>query len=208
MLIADEIQTARALVPKLRAEADIVILLSHCGMDMDERLAGEVPGIDVIIGGHSHTRSPVGEFVWHAEDLRADGVGGTVIAQAHQWGGEIGRLDLLFARGTDGTWRVARYRARLLPITSEMPEDPAVAAVVDSYWKPIAPKYGAVVGTASADISSRGDDDAPYNLVADAVRETFAVDFDLENGGGVGPRSLPARSRSATWSRWTRSTTR
>jgi 2',3'-cyclic-nucleotide 2'-phosphodiesterase (5'-nucleotidase family) len=66
-----------------------------------------------------------------------------------------------------------------------MPEDPAVAAVVDSYWKPIAPKYGAVVGTASADVSSRGDDDAPYNLVADAVRETFTVDFDLENGGGV-----------------------
>jgi 2',3'-cyclic-nucleotide 2'-phosphodiesterase (5'-nucleotidase family) len=185
VVIADEVPTAKALVPKLRAEADIVILLSHCGSDVDERLATEVPGIDVIIGGHSHTRMPVGEFVWNADDLRVDGVGGTIIAQAHQWGGELGRLDLLFARGTDGVWRVSRYRSRLLPITAGMPEDPAVAAVVERFWKPIAARYGTVVGTASADISSRGDDDAPYNLVADAVRETFKAEFGLENGGGV-----------------------
>lgn len=185
VVIADEIQTAKALVPKLRAEADIVILLSHCGTDVDERLATEVPGLDVIIGGHSHSRLPVGQFVWSSDDLRVDGVGGTVIAQAHQWGGEIGRLDLLFARGADGAWRVSRYRSRLLPITAGMPEDPAVAAVVDRFWKPIAGRYGAVVGTATADVSDRGDDEAPYNLVADAVRETFKVEFDLENGGGV-----------------------
>jgi 2',3'-cyclic-nucleotide 2'-phosphodiesterase (5'-nucleotidase family) len=127
----------------------------------------------------------VGEFVWSSDELRVDGVGGTIIAQAHQWGGEIGRLDLLFARGADGAWRVSRYRSRLLPIVAGMPEDAAVAAVVDRFWKPIAARFGAVVGTASADISSRGDDDAPYNLVADAVRETFKVEFDLENGGGV-----------------------
>lgn len=183
--IADEIQTARALVPKLRAEADVVILLSHCGVDTDEKLAAEVPGIDVILGGHSHTRIPVGQFVWHSEDLLADGVNGTVIAQAHQWGGELGRLDLRLSKSASGEWRVVRYRSRLLPITAGMPEDPAVAAVVDKYWKPIAARYGAVIGTAAADVSSRGDDDAPYNLVADAVRESYKVEFEFENGGGV-----------------------
>ncbi|MDO8836960.1 MAG: 5'-nucleotidase C-terminal domain-containing protein, partial [Vicinamibacterales bacterium] len=183
--IADEMQTARALVPKLRAEADIVILLSHCGVNVDEKLAAEVPGIDVILGGHSHTRMPVGQFVWHSEDLHADSVNGTVIAQAHQWGGELGRLDLRLGRNANGHWRVVRYRSRLLPITADMPDDPAVAAVVDKYWKPIAARYGTVIGTAAADFSSRGDDEAPYNLVADAVRNTFKVEFELENGGGV-----------------------
>jgi len=185
VLIGDELQTAKSLVPKLRAEADIVVLLSHCGNDVDERLAAEVPGIDVIIGGHSHTRLPVGQFVWRSEDLRGDHVNGTIIAQAHQWGGELGRLDLLLRKSSDGTWGVARYRARLVPITADMPEDPAVAAVVAKYWQPIAGRYGVVVGTAAADFSSRGDDDAPYHLVADAVRETFGVEFELENGGGV-----------------------
>ena len=185
VLIADELQTARDLVPRLRAEADVVVLLSHCGLDVDMKLAAEIPGIDVIVGGHSHTRVPVGEFVWRGDDLSADSVTGTVIVQAHQWGGELGRLDLLFRKSADGAWRIVRYRSRLVPIMSGMPDDPVVAGVVDRFWKPISARYGAVVGTAAADFSSRGDDDAPYNLVADAVREAFQVDFDLENGGGV-----------------------
>lgn len=183
--IGDEIEAAKALVPKLRAEADVVILLSHCGTDLDEKLAAQVPGIDVIIGGHSHTRLPFGQMVWHSDDLRADTVDGTIIAQAHQWGGEVGRLDLLFRKGTDGRWHVARNRSRLVPVTAELPADPEVAAIVDTFWKPIAPKYGAVVGTAAADFSSRGDDDAPYSLVADAVRETYGVEVEFENAGGV-----------------------
>ena len=190
IIIGDEIEAARAWVPKLRAQADVVILLSHCGMDVDEKIAADVPGVDVIIGAHSHSRIPTGELVWRSEDLRADGVGGTIVVQAHQWGGELGRLDLLIRKGAGGTWQVDRYRSRLLPITAGMPEDPAVAAIVDKFWKPIAGRYGAVVGTASADFSSRGDDDAPYNLVADAVRDTFTVDFDLENGGGVRPPTV------------------
>ncbi len=185
LVVTEDITVARALVPKLRAEADIVVLLSHCGADIDARLAAEVPGIDVIVGGHSHSRLPTGEFVWRSEDLRVDGVNGTVIVQAHQWGGELGRLDLLIRRSPVGEWNVARYRSRLLPITSDMPADATVAGIVDRFWKPIAARFGEVVGAAAGDFSSRGDDEAPYALVADAVRETFGVEFSLENPGGV-----------------------
>lgn len=185
LVVTEDLTVARALVPKLRAEADLVVLLSHCGADIDARLAAEVPGIDVIVGGHSHSRLPTGEFVWRSEDLRVDGVNGTVIVQAHQWGGELGRLDLLIRRAADGTWNVARYRARLLPVTADLPADATVAGIVDRFWKPIASRFGAVIGTAAADFSARGDDEAPYALVADAVRETFGVAFSLENPGGV-----------------------
>jgi 2',3'-cyclic-nucleotide 2'-phosphodiesterase (5'-nucleotidase family) len=183
--ILDETQTARKMVAALRAKADIVVLISHCGDQMDNVLAATVPGIDVIVGGHSHSRLPSGEFVWRSEDLKADEVNGTVIVQAHQWGGELGRLDLLFEQNPAGAWHVDRYRARLLPITSEMAIDPAVAEIVDRYWKPLAPKYGDVVGTAAGDFASRGDDMAEYNLMADAVRETFGTDIEFENTGGV-----------------------
>jgi 5'-nucleotidase / UDP-sugar diphosphatase len=183
--ILDPVKTASGLVETLRRQADIIVLLSHCGEDVDQRLAAEVPGIDVIIGGHSHTRLPIGDFVWHGDDLKQDDVNGTIIAQAFQWGGELGRLDLLFVKDARGVWRVGRYGARLLPITKEIAAEPSVAAVVDQFWQPIAQRFGEVVGRAAADFSSRGDDEAPYNLVADAVRETYGVDLEMENSGGV-----------------------
>ena len=66
-----------------------------------------------------------------------------------------------------------------------MTAEPMVAAVIDKFWQPIAAQFGEIVAKAADDFSSRGDDAAPYNLVADAVRETFKVDVDFENGGGV-----------------------
>jgi len=183
--ILGEIDTAKRMVSILRPEAGIIIALSHAGEQMDEQISEAVPGIDVIVGGHSHSRLPFGQIVWRSEELKSDEVNGTVIVQAHQWGGELGRLDLLFARDDRGAWHVSRYRALLLPVTSEIPEDEAVAAVVDRYWKPIAARHGEIIGEAAADFVERGDDLAQYNLVADAVRETFGTEIELENMGGV-----------------------
>jgi 5'-nucleotidase / UDP-sugar diphosphatase len=183
--IADEVASAKATVAALSSQADIIILVSHAGADMDERIAARVPQIDVIVGGHSHSRLPSGAFVWQSEDLLVDDINGTVIVQAHQWGGELGRLDLLFTRDGGGLWHVDRYRARLLPVTADLPPDPAIAALVDRYWKPIAARYEEVIGRAAGDFRSRGGDAAEYNLVADAVREVCGGDFALENEGGV-----------------------
>jgi 2',3'-cyclic-nucleotide 2'-phosphodiesterase (5'-nucleotidase family) len=183
--VLDEIATAKRTVAELRKQADVIVLLSHAGEQTDLKLAAEVPGIDVIVGGHSHSRLPIGQLAWRGDDLKQNDVNGTVIVQAFQWGGELGRLDLLFQKDETGTWRVSRYRARLVPVTAGMPADPMVASVVDKYWQPIAARYGEVVGRATADISSRGDDAAAYNFVADAVRDTFNVEIELENSGGV-----------------------
>ena len=183
--VSDEIESARKTVATLKPQADIIVLLSHAGEDVDERLAAEVPDIDVIVGGHSHSRLPSGNFVWRSEDLRATDANGTVIVQAHQWGGEVGRLDLLFEQDDKGAWHVDRYRARLLPVGADITPDPGVAAVVDRFWAPISSRYGEVIGQASGEFSSRGDDAAEYNLMADALRETFAADFAMENLGGI-----------------------
>ncbi len=182
--IADEIQTARRMAAALRKQADIVVLISHAGQEVDRRIADEVPGIDVIIGGHSHSRLPIGDLIWHSDDLRVDDVNGTVLVQAHQWGGELGRLDLLFEKNADG-WHVARYRERLIPVTADIAPDPKVAAVVDQYWQPISAQYGEVIGQADGDFTVVGDDQAHYNLFTDAVRETFGADVELENTSSI-----------------------
>jgi len=183
--VADEIETARRLAESLRKEAGIVIAVSHAGEMVDERIAAAVPAIDVIVGGHSHSRLPVGELIWRSDEMKDREVNGTVIVQAHQWGGELGRLDLLLVRDGSGAWHVDRYRARLIPVTPDIPEDAEVAAVVDRYWKPIAARFGEVIGQAAGDFSERGDDLAQYNLVADLVREAFGAEIELENLGGV-----------------------
>jgi 2',3'-cyclic-nucleotide 2'-phosphodiesterase (5'-nucleotidase family) len=185
LTLAGEIETARAVVAKLRQEADFVILLSHAGERMDEQIAAAVPGIDVIVGGHSHTRLPVGAFVWRTDALKPKDVNGAIIVQAHQWGGELGRLDLLIEKDKGGVWHVVRYRARLLPVTAALPEDPAVAAVIARYWAPIAPRYAEVLAQAAQDIGDRGDDLAPANLVADAVRSMLGTEIALENTGSI-----------------------
>jgi 5'-nucleotidase/UDP-sugar diphosphatase len=184
LTIANEVETARRMADTLRREASIVILISHAGERVDEEIAKAVPDIDVIIGGHSHTRLPIGQFIPRSDELEQRSVNGTIIVQAYQWGGELGRLDLLFGKDERGIWRVESYRERLLPVTSKYPEDEAVAAVVARYWKPIAARYGAVVGQAAADFVE-GDDLANYNLVADAVRETYGTEIEFENMGGV-----------------------
>jgi 5'-nucleotidase / UDP-sugar diphosphatase len=183
--IADEVETSKNMVKALRPQANIIVALSHSGIKVDRKIADAVPGVDIIVGGHTHTRLPVGEFVWHSNELKVDDVNGTVLVQAHQWGGELGRLDLLFGKDALGVWHVQRYRASLIPVTPDIPEDPSVAAVVDKFWKPIAARFGEIIGQAAADFIERGDDLAPYNLMADCIRETFKTDIELENMGGI-----------------------
>lgn len=183
--ISGEVETSRRMVKALRPKADVIIAISHSGEAVDEQIATAVPGVDVIIGGHSHSRLPFGEIVWHSDELKSQEINGTIVVQAYQWGGELGRLDLLFGRDARGAWHIERYRALLMPVTPDIPEDKAVAAVVDRYWKPIAERYGEVIGQAAADFVERGDDLPQYNLMADSIRETLGTEIELENLGGV-----------------------
>jgi len=187
VVVEDVFSVAPDVIAKLRGpeKADIVILISHCGEYVDRRLAHEVPGIDVIVGGHSHSRFPQGEMVWWSDELKPDEVNGTIIVQAFQYAGELGRLDLLIDKNSAGQRRVSRYQEHLIPVTSETPDDPAVAAVLDSLWAPYAAKYDEVIATATADFAVRGDDFTQNNLVADAVRAEFGVDVAFENLGGM-----------------------
>jgi 5'-nucleotidase len=183
----DPVTVAPAVVAELRGamKADIVVLISHCGDAVDQEIARKTPGIDVIVGAHWHTRLPQGRLVPWSDELKPDEVNGTVLVQDGQWGAELGRLDLLLQKNAAGNWRVDRYRERLIPVTSETPEDPAVNAVLDKLWAPYAAKYDEVLATATADFAERGDDLPQVNLYADLVRAEFGVDVEFEGMGGV-----------------------
>lgn len=181
----DPIQAAKDLVPELKKQADIVIALTHLGVEEDQKLAREVPGIDVIVGGHSHSRLAEPILVRHTEEPHAFWVGGTVIVQDYWWGGELGRLDLRLRRN-DGPFTLMSYSGRLIPVTSDIPDDPATARVVELYYKPISKLYGRVVGQASDSFINHEERENPVlNLICDALREAGKTDVAIYNRGGV-----------------------
>lgn len=129
----DPIEVAQKLVPEIRQKADILIVLSHLGYTLDQELAKSVPGIDVILGGHSHTRLPVPTMVKTAEPT-AYSLGTVPIVQAYQWGSEMGKTRVVFRRDPDsGKYALMSCRGELLWIDHNTPEDPAIAAIVDRY---------------------------------------------------------------------------
>ena len=79
----DPVETARDLVPGLKNQVDLLIALTHVGLKADMELAQSVPGIDIIVGGHTHAvlDKPVV-------------VGETSIVQAGAWGRYLGRVDV------------------------------------------------------------------------------------------------------------------
>ncbi len=130
---ADEFDAARHWVPIARKECDVLIAVTHIGMEQDRKLAAEMPGIDVIIGGHSHTFTP--------EPIGVPGPDGKMvpIVQAGDQGVVLGRLDLIFrcaSSAAGAPWRLAGADETLIPITPSIPEDPAVKALLDHYLKP------------------------------------------------------------------------
>ncbi len=197
-LLQPDLQGRRGGVPRARPprrrpragaaaaqQADLVVLVAHDGLDVDRRMAREVPGIDIIVGGHSHTRVPHGIYAL-ADNPGPGDPKGTIIVQAHQWVGEPGPAGRDRDRGADNRWRVSKYAASLLPVTDRYADDPAVARTVAGYWDKIKDKYAARVGQATDDFSEvDGLDPTNYYLVADAVKEASGAEFDLENFGGV-----------------------
>jgi 5'-nucleotidase len=185
LTVRSPVATARQFVPELRRSADFVVVLSHLGVDEDRVLATSVDGIDLIVGGHSHTLLSCPLLMPLPPSGNPDSVNGTLIAQSFQWGGTLGRLDLDLYRNSAGAWSVRSYKARLLPVTRTTKADVEVAQVVGRYWDPIKARYGEVVGEATGDFTEKAGDFAEYNLVCDAVRRRLGVQFDLENMGGV-----------------------
>ncbi len=121
--IEDPVATAKELVPQLRKQADVVIAMTHIGYDDDVKLAKAVDGIDVIIGGHSHSVLEGGR--------RAKGPSGkeVLICQAGEHLKFCGRVDLEVAPDGRG-YKLAKAQATLVPLDEKIKLDPAVTALI------------------------------------------------------------------------------
>jgi 2',3'-cyclic-nucleotide 2'-phosphodiesterase (5'-nucleotidase family) len=162
---------AKALeLKKLRAEGQVFIGLTHIGHDQDLLLAKEMPELDLIIGGHSHTRVETQEIV-----------NGVLIAQAGADNQFLGRIDL---RVQDG--RVVEKKSRLIDLSKAKDEDETVKAMIVKFHQN--PAMARVIAHAPVEITGKN---ALGSLMTDAICKGFSLDIAFQNNGGIRVNRLP-----------------
>jgi len=167
------IETVRKYVEELRDKVEVIIVLSHIGYPADRVLAERVKGIDVIVGGHSHTKI-----------TKPATIGNTLIAQAWEHGKALGVLDLSVKDG-----KVIRSEGHLEEIKPEKgKEDKAALAVVNKYKEKVDAVLNVRIGEAEVDLDGENVRRRETNLgdfVADVVRSLSGADAAIINGGGI-----------------------
>ncbi len=210
---------AAVLVPELKKEADVIIAATHMGHYTDAHygvnapgdvtLARTVPGIDIIVGGHSQDPvCMVGENQANTsykpgDPCLPDSQNGTLIMQAHEWGKYVGRADLEFH---DGELKLLSYQ--LIPVNlkkkvkdaegksvrvlvaDQIAEDPEVLAFLQPYQDKGQEELNLAIG--SVDAKLEGDRHVvrfqPTNLgslIAAAQMEKVKADLAVMNSGGI-----------------------
>lgn len=180
-----EVDEARDQVAALKKEgADVIIAVDHVGYEEagkppyegDQTIAREVPGIDLIVGGHSHTNL---FRAWR------DPKNGTLVVQAGSYLARAGRTTLTI---DPKTRRVVSDRDELLELVPALVgEDPAVKAVVEKREAEVGEAFKLVVATASADLNRGGPDEESGlgSWMADCYKDWAGVDAAFQNGGGM-----------------------
>ena len=167
----DFIQVAQRLVSRLRSEGvSLVTILSHLGLEEDRRLAEEVDGIDLIIGGHSHSRLDSGEV--H---------NGVILAQAGQYAQTLGRVDLTL---DPDTGKILSSRVQVLDIPADTPPDPAVLAAIAAAQQEVQELSSRAIGTLDSDLGHDFFQECDIgNLAADALRDRMKAEAALVTSG-------------------------
>jgi 5'-nucleotidase / UDP-sugar diphosphatase len=169
------IKIARRLIEMLRPKVDLVVALTHVGVDEDSLIAINVKGLDVIIGGHSHTRLKTPKFI-----------NGVIIAQTGANCENLGVLDL-----TVENHAVTKWNGELHQLWYHPDRKTVVTALVDSFKNDIAQEYSEVIGTWSVDANAEGSDRRLGNFLCEAQREGAGADLGFMNNGGIRKRFLP-----------------
>lgn len=166
------IEAAQEQVPRLRRAADVVVVVSHQGTAVDEVLAQQVPGIDVIIAGHSHDEiSPPRR------------IGSTWLAQALSDTAALGELTLTVQ---DGRLTEVRGASHTL-WHDQYPPDARIAGLVEALRASHRDRLDEVIAVAAERIGRQYKSESPFDvLVGEMLREETGAEVAFLPGVGYG----------------------
>jgi 5'-nucleotidase len=181
LTIADPIAVSKAMVAELKDKTDIIIALSHLGLDpaskyTDKMIAHQVPGVDLIIGGHSHTRLSTGIVI-----------NGVPILQTGGYNESLGKIKLTWNEG-----KIAVVDASLISAAeaATVVEEPAVKALITALKGEQDKVTSVVIGTTSVMLEGtreivRTSETNLGNLITNAMLYVTGADVAITNGGGI-----------------------
>ena len=167
--------------------AEVVVVLSHNGFDVDKKMAGRVSGIDVILSGHTHDALPEPVLV-----------GETIIVASGSNGKFVSRVDLDVRDG-----RMMGFKHKLIPIFSDViTPDADVAKLIDEQRAPYESQLSEVIGQTDSLLYRRGNFNGTWDdLICDALIEERDADISMSPGVRWGPSILPGQdiTREDIW---------
>ncbi len=178
--IRDEM--CQEMVDTVRAQgAQVVVLLSHNGMDVDLKLASRVSGIDVILGGHTHDGMPKPSVVTNAG-------GKTLVVNSGSNAKFLSVMDLDVRGG-----RVEDFRYRLLPVFANLlPADPEMSAYIEGVREPFKQQLETVLAKTETTLYRRGNFIGTFDqVIVDALMAVRGADIAFSPGFRWGTSLLP-----------------
>jgi len=164
--------------------AQVVVVLSHNGMDVDLKMASRVTGIDAILGGHTHDGVP--------QPVKVKNAGGmTLVTNAGSNGKFLGVLDFDVRSG-----KVRDFRYKLLPIFANLlPADAEMAALIDKVRAPHKAKLEEKLAVTEGLLYRRGNFNGSWDqLILDAMIDVKGADIAFSPGFRWGTSILPGEA--------------
>ena len=181
-------ENMQAMVDEVRGlGADLVVVLSHNGFDVDKKMASIVTGIDIILSGHTHDALPEPVLV-----------NDTVIVASGSNGKFVSRIDLDVRNG-----QMMGFKHKLIPIFSDViTPDPDMAALIDRERAPYIDQLSEVIGQSESLLYRRGNFNGTWDdLICQALIEEREADISMSPGVRWGPSILPGQdiTREDIW---------
>ena len=185
----ETVSEAKKWVPILRdkEKVDVVVIAMHMGIEEDLRtgvpnpssvpnenaaiaIARQVPGVDVILMGHTHRE---------VSDLFVNGV---LLTQANRWASHVARVDIYLDKGEDNRWHLIAKSARTIPVTEKTEIDPEIAKLGEPYDKETQAWLGRNIGESSEELTAEGcrfHDTAIIDLIQRVQLEAGKADVSM-----------------------------
>ncbi len=183
VVFEDVVEAVQPVIDDLERQGiEVIVLLSHNGFLNDQEIAAGLDGLDVIVGGHSHTKLLGESYPTVIQSMSDEPV---LLVQANEANKYLGNLTVNFdTEGVATSW----WGAPII-MSASVPQDPAVAAYIAEKNVALKPFIGAVLGINNSElIRSRTEESNIGNLITDAMLAAVkdqGVQVALTNGGGI-----------------------